>query len=195
MGYHDFVLRELWPFREVTDTITTAPNTQEYVLSTEFTDIDQQSIISVAVQGTNNRKLGYIPYNQLRASAPDLDKTGATIPKYYYIKSGKIGFWPQPNSAYTIAVDYYKVPTELSADADTPIIPLGYREALVQYALSLEHDFNTDPDLAQKAQNRYEQIIALARNNLLAQPFDTGNFRVLGPADAKSWTGLYGELR
>lgn len=195
MGYHDFVLRELWPFREVTDTITTAAGTQEYVLSTEFTDIDQQSIISVAVQGTNNRKLGYIPYNQLRASAPDLDKTGATLPKYYYIKGGKIGFWPQPNDAYTIAVDYYKVPTELSADADTPIIPLGYREALVQYALSLEHDFNTDPDLAQKAQNRYEQIMALARNNLLAQPFDTGNFRVLGPADAKSWTGLYGELR
>lgn len=195
MGYHDFTLRELWPFRETTDTITTVAGTQEYVLSTEFTDIDQQSIISVAIQGANNRKLSYVPYNQLRATAPDLSTIGSSVPDNYYIKSGKIGFWPQPDADYTIAIDYYKVPTELSADSDTPIIPLGYREALVQYALSLEHDFNTDPDLAQKAQNRYEQIVALARNNLLTQPIDTGNFRVLGPADSKSWTGLYGDLR
>jgi hypothetical protein len=195
MGYQDFTLRELWPFRETVDSITTVAGTQEYILSTEFTDIDQQAIISVAIQGANNRKLSYVPYNQLRASAPDLTNMGSSVPDNYYIKGGKIGFWPQPDADYTIVVDYYKVPTELSADLDTPIIPLGYREALVQYALSLEHDFNTDPDLAQKAQNRYEQIVALARNNLLTQPIDTGNFRVLGPADAKSWTGLYGDLR
>ena len=194
MGYQDFTLRELWPFRETTDTFVTVAGTQEYTLSTEFTDIDQQAIISVAIQGANNRKLSYVPYNQLRASAPDLSTIGSSVPDNYYIKSGKIGLWPQPDADYTIAVDYFKVPTELDGDSDTPIIPLGYRESLVHYALALEHDFNTDPDLAQKAQNRYEQMVALARNNLLTQPFDTGNFRVLGPADSKSWTGLYGDL-
>lgn len=194
LGYQDFVLRELWPFREVTDTFDTIAGTQEYTLSTEFTDIDAQNILSVAIQGSAQSKLTYWPYNQLRASQPDFDQEAVAVPRRYYIKSGKIGLWPAPNDVYTIAVDYYKVPTELDADSDEPIIPLAYREALMQYALSLEHDFNTDPDLAQKAMNRYEQIVALARNNLLAQPVDTGNFKILGPADAKNHTGLYGEL-
>lgn len=194
MGYQDFVLRELWPFRESTDSITTVAGTQEYTLSTEFADIDQQNIISVAIQGAPNKKLTYWPYNQLRADKPDFDLEGTGVPERYYIKGGKIGFWPSPAAEYTIAVDYYKIPTELDGDSDEPIIPLAYRESLMQYALSLEHDFNTDPDLAQKALNRYEQIVALARNNLLSQPTDTGNFRILGPADSKNWTGMYGEL-
>lgn len=194
LGYHNFVLRELWPFRETTDTIATVAGTQEYVLSTEFTDIDVQNIISVAIQGASQKKLSYIPYNQLRASEPDFDSIGSSVPRNYYLKAGSIGFWPQPDAIYTVTVDYYKVPTELSADGDTPIIPVGYRESLVQYALSLEHDFNSDGDFAQKAMNAYEDIVTLARNNLLAQPVDTGGFTILGPADSKNHTGLQGEI-
>lgn len=194
LGYHDFVLRELWPFRETVDTIAFVQGTQEYTLSSEFSDIDQQNIISVAIQGTNLRKLSYIPFNQLQASQPDLDYEGQSVPTQYYLRAGKIGFWPVPNGTDTVSVTYYKVPTELSADADTPIIPIGYRESLTQYALAMEHDFNTDPDLSQKAMNRYEQIVTLARQNLLSQPIDTGGFTILGPADSTNWTGLPGEV-
>lgn len=87
------------------------------------------------------------------------------------------------------------IPTEMVGDSAEPIIPLAYREALMQYALSIEHDFNTDPDLAQKSMNRYEQIVTLARQNLLTQPADTEAFRIMGPADFKSHTGLSGETR
>lgn len=195
MGYYDFVLRELWPFRETTGTLNTVNGTQEYDLSTNFSDIDEQNIISVAIQGASQVKLVYWPFNQLRAQKPDFDYDSTSVPERYYLKSGNIGFWPVPNAAYTVLIDYYKVPTEMSADSDTPIIPIAYREALVQYALNLEHDFNTDPDLSQKAQNRYEQILTLARNNLLTQPTDTEAFHVLGPADSRNWTGLQQEIR
>lgn len=195
LGQRDFVLRELWPFREVTDTLATVAGTQEYTLSTEFTDIDAQNIISVAIQGASQKKLPYIPYNQLRAERPDFDQDNSAVPQFYYLKAGKIGFWPVPNDAYTVAVDYFKLPTELSADADVSIIPLSYREALIHYSLSMEHDFNTDPDLALKAMNRYEELVTLARQNLLTQPNDTGGFTILGPADSSSWTGLRGEVR
>lgn len=194
MGYQDFVNRELWPFREVTGTLATVAGTQEYTLASQFADIDTQNILSVAIQGTNQAKLAYWPFNQLRASKPDFDSDTAGVPRYYYIKARKIGFWPLPDAIYSIAIDYYSVPTELSADSDEPSIPQAYREGLVQYALSLEHDFNTDPDLAQKALNRYEQIVTLARQNLLSQPVDTGNFRILGPADSKNWTGMTDEV-
>lgn len=195
LGQSDFVLRELWPFRETTGTLSLVQGTQEYDLSTSFAGIDGQNIISVALQGANRKKITYWPYNQLRADKPDFDLDAQAVPERYYIKSGKIGFWPVPNGAYTVLVDYYKVPTELSGDSDTTIIPVNYREALIHYALSLEHDYNTDPDLAQKEMNRYEDIVTLARNNLLAQPVDSGNFKILGPADSRDWLGLSGELR
>jgi len=196
LGYYDFVLREQWPSRQVTDTVTTIGGTQEYTLASEFSDIDQNNIQSVSVQSPINKKLVYWPYAQLRASQPDFSIIGNAVPERYYLKDAKIGFWPTPDAAYTVAVDYYRLPTEMSDDSDTPtLIPLSYRESLIHYALSLEHDFNTDPDLAQKAMNRYEQIVTLARNNLLAQPFDTGGFTILGPADWRNHTGLSGEVR
>lgn len=194
MGYSDFVLREMWPFRETTGTLTTVAGTQETDLSDTFTDLDEQNITSVALQGANQRKIVYWPYTQLRAANPDFDYHAQGVPERYYLKSGKIGLWPVPNDAYTIFIDYVKVPTELSADADTPMMPVGYRESLMHYALSMEHDYNTDPDLAQKAMNRYEDIITSARQNLLAQPSDTGAFTILGPADFRSHTGLRGEV-
>lgn len=189
LGQDDFILRELWPFREATGTLNTVAGTQEYDLSTNFTDMDEQNIISVALQGANSRKLIYWPYNQLRNDYPDFDSEAAGVPTRYYLKSGKIGFWPAPNDAYAVAIDYYKLPTELSADGDQTIIPVNYREALMHYALSLEHDFNTDPDLAIKEMNRYEQKVTLARQNLLSQPNDEGNFKIVGPDNR--WTGLY----
>lgn len=194
MGYSDFVLRELWPFRETVGTLNLVQGTQEYSLSTNFSDIDAQNIVSVAIQGANQKKLTYWPFNQLRASQPDFDFTGTSTPERYYIQAGQMGFWPSPNAALTVLIDYYKVPTELSVDSDEPIIPVNYREALVHYALSLEHDFNTDPDLAVKSMNRYEQIVTLARNNLLAQPTDTQAFRIMGPEDYVSHTGLQNEV-
>lgn len=180
-GYNDFVTRELWPFREATDTITTIAGTQEYALSSEISNIDLQNIISVAIQGESATRLSYIAYNQLRNTHPDFDQDGTGLPTMYYLKDGYIGFYLSPGDIYSVAVDYFIVPTALSADADTPIIPANYREALVHYALSDEHDFNTDPDLAVKAMNTYENFVAKARNNLLAQPTDNGNFVITGP--------------
>ena len=168
LGQDDFILRELWPFREKTGTLATVAGTQEYDLSTNFSDIDEQNIIAVSIQGTNARKLVYWPYNQLRNDYPDFDQESGGVPTRYYIKEGKIGFWPLPNAVFSVAIDYYKLPTELSADSDQTIIPVNYREALMHYALSLEHDFNTDPDLAIKEMNRYEQKVTLARQNLLS---------------------------
>ena len=195
IGQNDFVLRELWPFREKTGTLTLIQGTQEYDLADNFSDIDAQNIISVTIQGAARKKLTYWPFNQLRADRPDFGFDAQAIPERYYLKSGKIGFWPIPNGEYTVLIDYYAVPTEMENDSDTPMMPVGYRNALIHFALSLEHDYNTDPDLAQKEMNRYEDIIIMARNNLLTQPVDSGNFRILGPADSRDWTGLAGEIR
>ncbi len=181
----------MWPFRETTGTLATVASTQEYSLVSNFSDIDAQNIIAVSLQGSVNGKLTYMPYNQLRASAPDYGNIGTAVSRNYYLKGGSIGFWPNPAGIYTVLIDYYKLATEMSSDTDEPIIPVSYREALVKYALSAEHDFNSDPDLATKAMNEYEDIVTLARNNLLAQPVDSGNVTILGPADYRNHTDAF----
>ena len=195
LAEQDFVLREVWPFRETTGTLALAQGTQEYPLVSTFADIDAQNITSVALQGAAAKKLTYWPYQQLRAGQPDFDLEGQDVPERYYLKSGSIGFWPVPNATTTVFIDYYKVPMEMSDDSDESIVPVAYREAHVHYALAMEHDYNGDPDLSAASRNRYEQIVTLARNNLLTQPADTGAFRILGPADFRDWTGLGREVR
>lgn len=195
MGQNDFVIREVWPFREEVAVLTTVQGTQEYSLISHIPDIDAQNIVSVAIQGSSGIKLPYTPFQRLRAEQPDFDVTSEAVPQTYYLRAGSIGFWPLPNDVYSIEIDYYKLPTEMDADADEPMLPVGYREALIHYALSMEQDFNTDPDLAVKSMNRYEQVVTLARNNLLVQPLDQNSFRIVGPADsAAPWTGMQGEI-
>lgn len=92
---------------------------------------------------------------------------------------------------WSFRTDNVTAPDELSGDGEEPEIPVEYREALVHYGLSLEHDYNTDPDLAQKAMNRYEEIVTLARNNLLAQ--DMSDYEMQGPLSTENWTDLGSE--
>lgn len=199
LGYQDFINREQWPFRETAINLSLTAGQQEYSLTSNITDLEQRNITSVTIQDSAPAKLTYMPYERLRMLYPDFDHNNAGVPRYYYLKgrsSGyNIGFYPIPSTDLTTEIDYHKAITELSADSDQPIIPVAYREALVHYALSLEHDYNTDYDAAQKSMNRYEQIVLLARNNLLAQPYDIGGFRIMGPADIRNHTGLRGEVR
>lgn len=190
MGQSDFVLRENWSFREKTGSLSLLQGVQEYSLSGNFSDLDAQNISSVSLQGANGRKLVYWPYDRLRDLYPDFDFDSQSLLERYYIKAGNIGFYPIPNGADTVLIDYYKVPTELVADSDVTIIPVNYRESLVNYALSREQDYDGDPDLAQKSMNRYEEQVTLARNNLLTQPADSNNFKVLGPSDYYNWTEI-----
>lgn len=194
LGQTDFVMREVWPFREATVDFTTTAETQEYSLADEVTAdadagvIDAGNILSVVVQGAPGNKLKYKPFPELRRLYADITFP-VGVPEFYYIRNGNIGFYPTPAAATAVQIDYYITPVDLDLDDDESIIPLGYREALVHYAVSLEHDINSDPDLAVKASNRYEQIVQLARVNLLAQPMDSAGFTIRGASDS-SWTNI-----
>lgn len=70
----------------------------------------------------------------LSASTQDGDATGRPL---YWTTWGadRIRLYPKPDAAYTMGILARRVPSELSADGDTPLIPLEWRhEVLVSHA-------------------------------------------------------------
>ena len=140
------------PFME-----TTAP----YTLTVSNADITAGSglpatfdrAISVRLTTADYEKeLRYVEYRDLLKLHPDLATADTGTPTMWYKFANTIKVFPEPDIAYTLSLDYYKTPTELSDDADVPEIPSLYEELLVigAYLRALEHDDDYDEAAVQR---------------------------------------------
>jgi len=75
----------------------------------------------------------------------------------YYMK---IAVYPIPNQARNIYYRYKKRVTEMSNDADTPIIPLRYRWVLFRGAVLSAAESLDMPDIAREYERKYERGLA-----------------------------------
>ena len=75
----------------------------------------------------------------------------------YYMK---IAVYPIPNQARNIYYRYKKRVTEMSADSDTPIIPLRYRWVLFRGAVLSAAESLDMPDIAREYERKYERGLA-----------------------------------
>ena len=67
----------------------------------------------------------------------DTDETGQ--PTHYFLRGNKIGFYPIPDTTYTVKMHYFKYPSELTQDADSPDarIPAEFHNGIVEYAIAM----------------------------------------------------------
>ena len=98
------------------------------------------------------KELRYVEYRDLLKRHPDLATADTGTPTMWYKFANTIKVFPEPDIAYTLSLDYYKTPTELSDDADVPEIPSLYEELLVigAYLRALEHDDDYDEAAVQR---------------------------------------------
>lgn len=116
----DISANEPWDFLRAS-TSGTAPLT--------ISDLD--TFISVRDE-SNDNPLQLAEVGSLEDMGLDVTETGT--PWAYYLSSEtQVSVYPA-NTSNTIAVRYYKVPTELSADADTPLIPSRWHGLVVDAA-------------------------------------------------------------
>lgn len=116
-------------------TLTTAAGTHTYSFATSVVRLhgvtDQTNDESIV-----RRDLGW-----LRRVDPGLDTTG--IPEAYVFlgpsSAGllQIQFWPTPAGAYVYRIDHTAQLVDLSADADTPLLPEDFHHVL---SLGAQHD-------------------------------------------------------
>ena len=135
--------------------------TQAYTLTVGDADITSGSGLPstfdrpIAVRITTAEKekaLKYIQYDVLIKRYPDFENADTGTPRFWYEFSGDIKVFPEPDTAFTVDLDYFKEPTELTADGDIPELPSQYEELLVigAYIRGLEHDDDYDQATVQR---------------------------------------------
>ena len=120
-GYHWLCEQHAWPFLRTTTT-GTAP----------LSISDLRHVLYV-VDSTNDQELYGEDERTIRDNDPDLAQTGN--PQAWYLTSGPtLNVWP-PNTSSSLTVVYLEVPTDLSSDSDTPVIPTRYHPHIVDAAV------------------------------------------------------------
>lgn len=175
-----------------------------YILRKVFTSLpsDLDRIVDLR-QARTDTKLGAVDIRTFDRYLPDPTATGD--PMYYYLSgldtSGywQIGLYPIPTSTENIQVRYLKIPSDLSADADLPVIPEKYHDILVYGALYMFGHPYIDDDRYKLALQRYSDLLnemKLTYNPVpdqanVLQPWDSRPRRIGGhlpwPANYPEW--------
>jgi hypothetical protein len=146
-------------------------DSQDYTLAAGVSDITNGSGVPTNyVQGLNlllttaglETPLIYIAKKELDAMYPDADDTTvnpANIPSYWYAYENTIKVFPVPSDAFTVTLNYYKKPVELTADGDIPLVPSEFQELLVLGAAYRVMQVKDNYDQAAILQNKFDEIL------------------------------------
>jgi hypothetical protein len=172
-AYLDLADSEDWPWLEAT-TSGTAP----------LTISDLRTIESVR-NSTQSYRLAPLDRRNIMHSDDDLATTGT--PSYYYLTTGTtVAVYPA-NTSDTIAVRYWKVPTELSVDSDTPAVPTRYHQLLVDGAVVYAYVDSDNFQSANEVLTLVETQKARMREALLVGQHDAPDDYIHVLADSEDW--------
>lgn len=163
-AYHSICEAEDWPWLRTT-TSGSAP----------LTISDLRSIFTV-VDSTKDAPLTGIDERTLIEHL-DADLTTTGTPDYYYrTADSTLAVYPA-NTSHTLKVTYLKVPTDLSADADTPVIPARYHIAIVDGAECHARKDNGSYEAVAACEAAFERAIQRMRETYIWDHF-TNQFQV-----------------
>jgi hypothetical protein len=146
-------------------------DSQDYTLAAGVSDITNGTGVPTNyVQGLDlllttagiEKPLIYIAKKELDAMYPDGDDVTvnpANIPSYWYVYESTIKVFPVPSDAFTVTLNYYKKPVEMTADGDVPLVPSEFQELLVLGAAYRVMQVKDNYDQAGVLQNKFDEIL------------------------------------
>lgn len=159
LTYQDINDRYPWPFLETT-TSGAAP----------LTISDFGHALSV-VNTTVEESLDWEDLRTLRERDPSLSETGT--PEVWYLDGSQLKVWPA-STTDTISVRYVKVPVDLSADGDEPLLPERFHYLLVEGACQRAYRRANEQEPAADCAQEVEVGVNKMVNALLVPNYDTG---------------------
>lgn len=157
-SYLELCEEQDWPFLEASSS-GTAPIT-----------VSDLRTISRVIDTTNKYKLRPMDVRNITDEDTDLTTTGT--PSYYYVTSGTVVNVYPANTTNSITVNYWKVPTELSGDDDTLVVPARFHHVIVDGACAYAYLDSDNPEMAGQMASVWEAGKARMVDALLSQQHD-----------------------
>lgn len=121
-----------WKWLDATGTLT-ATASDDSVATTGLTDLRAIDAVRVSYGTEEYDDLEWLPTQQLRAMSHEA--RDASIPCYWTQLGASIRLHPRPDRAYTLTVDYGKLPTLPSTGSDAIVLPDQYLDVVVWAAV------------------------------------------------------------
>lgn len=151
-----------WPWMRVVGTFSTVTSTSTYTFAT----IDASNTIAKLLAVKLLVQANYYQPLQLMAADEAWQCYPSTVvnrPESYFVEGSTLYLYPTPDAVYTVG--YRAVLTEdtLSADADTPTMPVVWHGAIVDAALTLAYQTIQDTQRANYMEQRVGAWVARMR--------------------------------
>lgn len=118
---------------------------------------------------SDQQELEYVPWEEFRASySLAVLSTQSQRPVVVTVRPNQsLTFWPIPDADYTITGEYFKRAQTMTENADEPLIPEEYQEAIVWRALMYYGAERAAPEKYSHGETEYKRVLhALELDNL-----------------------------
>jgi hypothetical protein len=158
----------LTPFATVALQTTYLPTSAPMSL-TNFGSWDRDSfrVYDTAAGIGSETPLTYFPYDKWRNTylIGALRSTPSRPDIVTVAPDNSLGFGPITAAGYSIVGDYFKLPTEMSADVDIPILPVQYHIAIVYRAMMFAGAFYAAQEVYQRGELEFNKQMRRMTND------------------------------
>jgi len=150
------------PFTQTVQTYTLTSGVSDITNGTGLPANYVQALNLTLTSAGRETVLPYVDIRVIDDQYPDPDDTTVNPtgpPAMWYFYGNDVKVYPVPNDAYTVSLQYYKKPTELTADGSVPEIPSEFEELLVVGASYRVLQVKDNYDQAAILQNKYDEIL------------------------------------
>lgn len=113
-----------WEFLWAESTITLVAGTRDYSGPSGAGLLLEDSFY------LDGEPLSYVPYEEYRRDKDGRDGQSGTPVEFTVLPNGKVRFFPTPNAAGTVNLEYHLAGAQLSANSDVPLVPALYHDAI-----------------------------------------------------------------
>lgn len=159
-----------WPWNHVEETLTLTAGTSRYPFPEDAKTIDMETFrikrSATLENGTEHlKKLSYEEYLEKYVDQEyDTDTSNRGVPRHIVrTPSRELILVPEPDKAYELVYEYYRLGYEMELHDDVPVLPEAYRHIIVAGAMSLVYQFRSDTQMAQMAKQDFENGIKYLR--------------------------------
>ncbi len=158
-----------WPFAHVTATLplVTEQVRYSYPVDAKSVNFDSFRIKGDSTKGVSTLALRQMDYEEYLTKFGDADYNAykyANIPKVVFrTPDFKFGVYPPPRTDYELVYEYYKLPLELDAYSDVPLLPEHFRHLITDGATHYSYMFRGDPESAAVMLEKFNSGVKNAR--------------------------------